>query len=196
MSNMQLAMEVGNWTKADVIIGGVGAALLLIVLGFNLFALRTATRSANEAKRANDRADEEMITRLQPYLAIHMPEQARGSIFKVPVTNHGSWPANNIDIFVACDKDLNAALERINENPLRERNAIYGGDTFQQSVFPSKEDWTEGWINGDYPVHVVGRVTYYDPRTERRWRVEASYSLQGLAIRPVKVGIPELLTEA
>lgn len=71
------AIEVGNWTKGDVIIGGVAASLLVAILGVQIWATRETRKAAIAAKEssdaavaANDRAQTEMAIRLAPIVSI------------------------------------------------------------------------------------------------------------------------------
>ena len=77
MLPMLLAVEVSDWDKADVLIGGIAAGLLIIVIGIQIWttwqakaAAEAAKISADSAVEANRRAKEEMDIRLTPFVSI------------------------------------------------------------------------------------------------------------------------------
>ena len=200
-------MDVSNWDKMAVIVGIVTSTLFFLVLLAQVIATCYTRRAANaarsaadEARRANNIAEQETVIRHQPSLAIHMPDlpppdnQADPVILSVPIKNHGEWPANEIDIFLEANRDLDTAVALNNKKIRLSRNAIYGGDTFRNILPMSQADW-RGMVNSEFPMFVAGCVTYNDPQTAKRWRVEASYRMEGSILQPVKVGVPELLSD-
>ena len=46
MPDLLVAVEVGDWQKADVLIGAIAAALLIIVIGIQIWTTRQATKVA------------------------------------------------------------------------------------------------------------------------------------------------------
>ena len=70
MLEFLLVVEVGNWQKIDVWVAGIAAVALVIVLGFTIKTANAARDTANEARLANDLAQEEMDIRLAPFISI------------------------------------------------------------------------------------------------------------------------------
>ena len=93
------------------------------------------------------------------------------------------------------DKDLDAATGYVRSQVHRRRNAIYGGDSFPQDIHVAPEEYDASSVRGEYPMFVVGRMSYWDPQTGRKWWVESSDSLQGMRRQPVLVGIPQQMSD-
>ena len=200
MLDLPLIGEVGNWEKVDVSVAAIAADLLMLVLIVTPLTAKAAIKAANEAEKANQRSQDEMVMRLRPSLGIHPPDtrsiiKVKGGIgINIPIRNHGSWPANEVDIRIGGHFDAHTAMATANGFPIRKRNAIYGGEEFPQALDINAEN-SKAIVDGN-PYCIAAIVTYSDS-FDRRWRVEASYQFSFdsddnvYSVEPLHVGIPE-----
>lgn len=115
MPYLLIAVEVGDWQKADVLIGAIAAALLIIVIGIQIWTTRQATKAAQAAKvsadaavEANQRAQLEMDVRLRPLINLGWPE-ARDILISEQITPH--------EESVSVPSDLTLLEERLKMTP-------------------------------------------------------------------------------
>ena len=104
MHFLLLAIEVGDWQKADVLIGAIAAALLIMVIGIQIWTTRQATMAAQAAKvsadaavEANQRAKLEMEVRLRPWINLGWPE-ARDILISEQITPHEESVSMPLDL--------------------------------------------------------------------------------------------------
>ena len=149
---------------------------------------KAAATSAEAAEESNERAVEEMRIRLRPWLYIGYPvldriENADGSTFarvvagnmelttgapddavailRIPITNHGQFPATNIDTLVVFDLNEPAALNGLNRITNLKRSINPPSHTHQQTAHVPVRHFLP-MRRGEITGYLMVRVHYDD----------------------------------
>ena len=104
MTTVFLEIDFGNWQRFDIIFAGISAALLVVVIGIQIWTTRQAKEAARAAKissdaavDANRRSQEEMEIRLRPWMSLGWPE-ARDILISDQITPHEESVSMLVDI--------------------------------------------------------------------------------------------------